>query len=243
MRYLLSFLLILFSYSNSFAFSSAIQAVLASSASATDTCTSGLLFSWHGEDTTVTSGTPPGCSAGDTTATATQAAAISNTQYHDGSYSISIPTASDNYKFTASAGDIVKRTQGTITFWFYLSTTPTTNQVIIFVRDSVSGNGIQLGMYGTDNFKLRYVGNGTDRTAYTTTASLTTGTWYYVVGKWDINGATNKISITINGVTAVGTAAMNNMTNEPTEITFGDYYTNPVTAYYIDQIQIWDTWK
>jgi len=207
-----------------------------------DLCTGGLLFSWHGEDTNVTVGTPKGCSVGATTGTPNRTPSISTAQFHDGTHSIKIPTTSDRYTFAVSSGDIVKRAAGTITLWLYINATPTANTVFTEVIDSVSGKKIDIGFSGTTELKIRYVGNGTDTQAITSGANLTTGTWYFVTVKWDVASGT-KLSINVNGVTATSSAAITQMTNEPTSLIIGDPLSATSIDLYFDQIQIWDSWQ
>src|SRR4030043_51857 len=67
----------------------------------TDSCTGGLLFSWHCENVDVTlggvgRGVNNGCSAGDTTATVNRTAAINNDHTaQDGSYHCDFPSTYD----------------------------------------------------------------------------------------------------------------------------------------------------
>jgi len=216
--------------------------VMMAKAQGGDSCTGDLLFSWHMENTTVTSGTPAGCSAGDTTATTVSGAELSATYKSDGTYSASIPTSGDRFTFTASGGDIAKRAAGTISFDLYLSTTPATGAILVSLHDTISGKRIDVKIgSATDEIGIRYA-SATDTSATTTTANLTTGVWYSVVAKWDVAAGT-KLSVSANSATATSTMAITQLANEIDSVAVGDSFTQTTNGYYIDNLKIYGTWQ
>jgi hypothetical protein len=87
-----------------------------------DDCSGDLMFSWHMESTTVTSGTPAGCSDGDTTATANNSPTLSSTQTSDGTYSAYANASVEYYYFAISSEDLVAVAEGKVEFDLYIET-------------------------------------------------------------------------------------------------------------------------
>ena len=91
-------------------------------------CTNGLMFGWGFENTTVTSGTPAGCSDGDTTASAVASISLDTAAGiggpYNGTYSLLINALDEGYSFTPSSNDIVDLDDIKITFKLYVDSAP-----------------------------------------------------------------------------------------------------------------------
>jgi hypothetical protein len=218
-----------------------------------DSCSGGLIFSWHGEDADVTVGTPTGCSAGDETGTASSGATISSTQKKDGSNSVSIPTSSDYYSFTLSSSDIFNDDAGTVDFWIYMDTHSNHGGILRF-QETAGTDEIYIRMEesgGNDELQVWHEGNSVERTAYTSVGPITEDTWYHVIVKWDTVSAHggNYLSIcadTTNGTTNCGTNASqpSSLSDDSGTLVIGDFAGwNGGDGYYLDLFKIYDSWQ
>jgi len=136
---------------NSFAISPAILQMVVSG----ETCSSsGLLFSWHCENTDVTLGIPCGCSMGDTTATSSGSPTLDSGLKYNGTYSVDSPDGNDAYYFDITNEDIFHFAEGKLEFRAYIETAVDdggfilvdgdTNDYIRVRMQTDSGNDIQV---------------------------------------------------------------------------------------------------
>jgi len=219
----------------------------------TDSCTGGLLFSWHSENVDVTLGgsagvVSNGCSVGDTTATANSAVALATDQYQDGAKSVGWSTADDYYIFAANE-DIIKKAAGTIIFYVRITTFANGGGLFAYGVDTT--NRIQFKMYGTDDATgreaiLTYTGNNTSISAITSTGNMALNTWYRVTGKWSIadvsEGGTRHLSLQIDATTkAYQNSALTELVGTPSYVRVGDFLGSG-GAVNIDNIKIYDSW-
>jgi hypothetical protein len=209
--------------------------------------TPNLLFEWHAEDTTVTSGTPAGTSVGDTTATANASVSLSTTQVYDGTKAVKISGANDRYSFDwASSPAIVNPNAGTIDFRLYFTTV---GDQSIFELNVDANNRIAITIDTGGYLLLRHVAGGTTSLARTTFPILTTGVWHHVKARWDVN-AHNGLYLSIScdqdqGETnsaANGTDALGTFAGSSGSVRIGDI-TGAAGVYYIDALYIYDIWK
>lgn len=222
-----------------------------------DSCTGNLLFSWHFEDTTVTSGSPGGCSVGDTTATATgTGTTLSATQFEDGAKAGYFPDAADGggtnryYTFDVAAEDIVKNNQGTIDLWIYVTTFVNGGVVFDTAADGNNGIGLSETTASTINqFRIDVNAGGTFRHATTTFASnFLLNTWYHVIAKWDHTAhSSNYIQIcadTTTGTTNCGvtTTALGTWAGTLASEIWGNQGSG-ATTFYIDNVKVYGTWQ
>lgn len=203
-------------------------------------------FEWHGENTTVTSGTPAGHSTGDTTATANGAVSLDATTFYDGTKSIKVAGANQNYEF-AWNNDLLSPTQGTIEFRLRF-TTLGGGQTIFELRVDAN-NRIYIDVDSGGYMSLVRVMGGTITRARLNVGTVTTGKWYYVKARWDSvahNGLYQSITCdeTIgesnsanNGSDAPGTWAGTTGT-----LKFGDV-NGVASVYYLDSIKTYTTWR
>lgn len=220
------------------------------SAAAGDSCTGDLLFSWHCENTTVTSGTPPGCSAGDTTATAAEAAVIDTDGTPtppDGAGTCSFPTKDDNFVFAWASGDIWNMGQGTITFWLYVDNLVNGANLATFYVDSNNRVYIRMATGPYIYMDTRLDATNLD---LTTTSAFSLDAWTHVIVRWSTThidgtkhleictGATDPASTCVNSTTAIGTGAGTSGT-----VTFGDLNTSEGVVFFMDKIKIYNVWK
>jgi hypothetical protein len=210
-----------------------------------DSCTSGLLFSWHCEDLNVTAGSPGGCSVGDTTATAGGSGAVSSSQYKDGANACYVSTSAGTLDFTWS-NDILNPNAGTIDVWIRGGGNTATEYFVYLTPDA--NNYVQLlsgFFYGS--FKInRRAGGGTARTAEAA-LSPSYDTWYHVIAKWDttIHGS-NYMEICAdetNGTTNCGYATDTSGTWSGSSGTLSVAQRGSGGDFYMDQLKIYDTWR
>lgn len=243
------------------ALSAAVQAACSAGGAAAcsaDSCTSGLLFSWYGENADVTKdasgGTttcPLGCSAGDATGTASFSAAIADSPSTpptgSGTKSISLPNTKAKYTFDWSSSDIMSPTAGTIDLWFYPDTLA--NQSIFYLMVD-SNNRI----YCTTDSANGYIGcshiaGGTQRTARTNLSVITNDTWYHLKYRWDttVHGSLYQ-KVTVDTTTGEGdsadngTDALGTWAGTSGYLYIGDYAESS-GAMYIDNIKIYNSWQ
>lgn len=212
-----------------------------------DSCTGGLLFSWHCENVDVTVGTPTGCSAGDTTATANSSAAINNDHTaQDGSNHCDFPTASDRYLFDISSNDIATTAAGTVIFYVKFQTI--TAYMGLFRIYGDADDYISVTVNATaDEAYLSYAGQGgSTRSAVTGAANMTTGVWYKITAKWSVAGVdesgTKYLSIDVDDTNrGYGTSAVTAFTNAAVSLQIGE--TGGVSSdAQIDNIKVYNSW-
>lgn len=224
--------------------------VVGGAAIATDSCTGGLLFSWHMENLDVTlggvaGGVNNGCSAGDTTGTAASLAELSAVQAHDGTNSLSIPTTADYVTFSVAANDIVSETAGTVILHFYV-TTWLANANLIRITNGVDNiNRITIYLSGTDELGLYYLGNSVGTGVITTDANMVVNNWYTVTAKWttaavdpntwiqvcDTNGANCSTVISGNTQPTAMTVAIDRIKFGEDTATAGYFFLDNVKIY------------
>jgi len=210
-----------------------------------DSCTGGLLFSWHCESTTVTSGTPQGCSLGDDLATGYSAAAINSDVVQDGTYSCDFPTSGDYYGFTVSNRDIADERAGTAIFYLYLNTFVANTWVFNLQYNEDTDRILVYQEAGTYNrLKLLYEGQNSLITAFTAnTSNIPTGQWLKVTAKWSYAAVGGlHLSISYNDAnTGTSSSALNTMTGTPTTLHIGNAKTYS-GDFAIDNIKIYNSW-
>lgn len=221
----------------------------------TDSCADGLLFSWHFENTDVTlggvaGGVNNGCSAGDTTASATSGAVLTTGSFQDGSKSGSFPTAGDYYSLSISSDDIADDAAGTAIFYLKLNAAVATCGVFRIRYDG--DNLIRLQTVGASANQLQayYIGAATSRSYSTTTANLSTdgSTWYMITFKWSQagvseGGSTRYMSIQVNAATPeyYGTQPTA-LATTPTALVVGDYNGTTGCNLQVDNLKVYNSW-
>ncbi len=203
-----------------------------------------LLFEWHAESTTITSGTPPGYSVGDQTLTPNAAVSLSTTHIWDGTFAEKVSGANDNYSATW-ANDIMLPAQGTIDFRIYF--TAINGQTVFYLL--VDGNNrIYVDIDSGGYMSLVHIAGGTISRSRLKVGAITTGFWYHVKARWDTtphnglylhiscdqtNGEDNSAD---NGTDPLGTFVGSSGT-----LSIGDTNSSSGT-YYIDDIYIYNNW-
>lgn len=232
---------------------------------ANDSCSGGLLFSWHCENTTVTTGTPVGCSSGDYSATGSSTAAINSDNGNvstdtGGTNSCDFPSSSDYYSFDVSSNDIVTPAAGTVIFHVKINTfingagiwrarvdAPNQIYVIFSGTDDATGREIRLYYAGTDP--------STVARNVVTNSDLGTGTWYKIITKWSVvgvdEGGTKYLSIkvcnedgTSCGSPVYGTSAPTNFVGSlgAGSLVIGEVQGTAGSDYGLDRFKIYNSW-
>jgi hypothetical protein len=195
------------------------------------------------EHTTVTSGTPAGCSVGDTSATlapyggsgATIASTISP---QDGSNAFYLDSGADNVQFSIASNDLFSLSAGTITFYVYISTFQVNMELFTVGFDA--SNGIKLMLYQTEQITATWAGGGTPVTLYSLTG-LTTGSWHKVQFSYRTGASDPSIWVAIDDASPTGTAISNTdlaeMTGSNGKIYIGSLNTGTYVAA-IDNLRI-----
>lgn len=206
-----------------------------------------LLFEWHAESATVTSGTPAGSSVGDTTATATGAVSLSATQAYDGTTSLKVSGANNNYAFDwVKTPAIVNPNAGTLEFRIYFTTI---GDQMIFEFQADASNRIYAGIDSAGYLYFRSTYGGTASLSRTAVGILSTGQWYYAKCRWDTtphNGCYINVSCdTTNGEgnsAYNGTDPLGIFAGSTGTVKFGDTL-GATGVYYLDAIKIYNTWQ
>jgi len=214
----------------------------------TDDCT----FIWYAENATdVTSGTPAGCSSGDTSPTVTRAT-ISGSQYHDGSNSLLVDNVQEYAEFDSA--DIISPTAGTLEAWVRVSTW--TNTVVIFSYNGNDAGRLFLNVAGSSNtdiefhFRYYYPYSYIDLTTDGVNGSL--DTWYRIVIKWTQSNVDPNIGLYVYNASGDLLDSETSNTNPNawgtltgTTFTVGcfAYFSGEAPAINIDGVKIWNAWK
>ncbi len=163
----------------------------------TDSCTSGLLFSWHCENVDVTlggiaGGVNNGCSVGDTTAALTTAI-LDTDVFSDGIKSLHWSAVYNDARFAVSTYDIVKYTAGTITFDVYFHTLTNGSGALCVVDTSEYLDGLRVNLVNVlDMPVLRFTHLASGKNATINTSyPISIDTWYTVTVKWQQTGDPN----------------------------------------------------
>lgn len=203
------------------------------------------------EDTTVTSGSPAGCSVGDTTGTKVGDAGtvLSTTQKQDGSKAAYIATGEDGFDFgwDSSTSAIVNTSSGKVDFWFY--TTNDANAGDLWSMGIDAGNRIWIFIDANKYVCITHNAGGTGSTARTSFPVYASDGWYHVVCQWDAtahgglytrcgcdqtDGTGNSAD---NGTNALGTWSGTSGT-----MRVGDRYVGSTGPTYIDNLKVYNAW-
>lgn len=249
----IAILLILFLSSYSFAAPPALLGCLQTvGGEQPDSCTGGLTFSWHCENTDVTLGTPAGCSAGDETASVGAGSPAINADVtpYDGSYTVDIPASGPHYySFTLSNDTIVDDTKGTVSFYLYVNAFADASYLFKATYNVDNQIYIKLSNFSTINrIELYHVGNTTIRKVETSNSTdMPTGQWVLVTAKWsttavggnylyiNYNDGSDHSNVLTDSITAFASNATGLWIGKSAVSTAGDYA--------LDKIEIWDSWK
>jgi hypothetical protein len=211
-----------------------------------DSCTGGLIFSWHCENTDVTIGTPQGCSGGATTGTPNGSAAINaDISPYDGTYNCDFPADSSYYAFSVSSDDIFNDSAGTIVMHVYIHTF--LNSERMFTAYQVAGTNnliVQMISDTTRRFRLRYIGNSVEQNIETT-GDFPLDTWITITAKWSVAGVGgNYLYIDYDGGnSATGTTAITPWTANAYYLRVGNYSPAGTVDYTLGAIKIYSSWQ
>ena len=224
-----------------YALSPAIQAVVSAASIQTDLCTNSLTFSWHAESTTVTEGgiaggVNNGCSAGDTTASASGSPTIETTDNKsDGIKAAYFNVPNEKFSFTAA--NIVGVDQGTIDFHIY----PTTlGNASIFRYSDGANNYIFVTIAGGTEIEVNYRAGGTLTYCRTSGANVVVNTLQRVVAKYRQTGTPN-IYVSVNGVTCTSNVDASTWNASVDGFTLGEN-NGSALVFFLDNIQIYSAY-
>lgn len=211
-----------------------------------ETCgdASGLLFEWHMENATVTTGTPAGCSSGDTTATV--AGTLANTiTPQDGSYALYKANATNgSAALTITSNDIAAHAEGTLIIYFRFATWASGDKIVL-IDYGGTGNSINLATRtnaGNNALKAQYQGNGAAAVdVFANSTYMSADTWYKLTLKWKVGG-TPTLSVQVDAGTPDTTnTALTAMTSDSGTLTIGSWLTSGLVAA-TDNIKIYNGW-
>lgn len=234
------------------AFGPAIQAVLSAGGVSvqTDSCTGALLFSWHMENDDVTlggvaGGVNNGCSDNDTTATRASAAAISDTQAQDGTYSLSCPTSLDNAAFSIPTG--FSTNTGTVVLYVYVTTFFSDATLFRAYVDAQNYISIILKTSAETTSQIRGVhmaGNTARLATSAYTGGIPSNQWLKVIFKWSNTAVSGKyLSLTIDDANeGSATLALGSWEGSLSTMVIGEVAGNPA-AFFLDDIKVYNTWQ
>lgn len=232
------------------AFGPAIQAVLSAGGVSvqTDSCTGALLFSWHMENDDVTlggvaGGVNNGCSDNDTTATRASAAAISDTQAQDGTYSLSCPTALDNAAFSIPTG--FSTNTGTVVLYVYVTTFFSDATLFRAYVDAQNYISIILKTSTTSQIRGVHMAGNTARLATSTyNGGIPSNQWLKVIFKWSNTAVSGKyLSLTIDDANeGSATLALGSWEGSLSTMVIGEVHGN-AAAFFLDDIKVYNTWQ
>ena len=219
----------------------------------TDSCTGGLVFSWHAENTDVTlggvaGGVNNGCSVGDTTATAV-GASLGTTYVKDGTYSVTSAGYNKNYTFTVSTEDLINHTAGTIDTWVYVTSFGSGAEIVSTIVDGSNYIRVRQETVSTEqHFRIAHDAGGTVRAAGDTiTGGFSLNTWYHIIAKWDYTAhGGNYLQICANTTTGttncgVNTNALGTWAGTISTLNVGGV--SSTATEYVDNVKVYSSWQ
>ena len=156
-----------------------------------------LTFFWRCETETL-DGTHD-YSAGDTTASGNASVALSGTAAKVGSNGILVNAASKRYSFDPAS--IITPAGGCFGHWFNIQSSLTTGGQCFYCRGTNSNDHVALETVSNGQrvlLKLRHSTNGAvtlSTSSGTVTSEMSTGSWYFIVGRWDIASDYRRIEV------------------------------------------------
>lgn len=204
-------------------------------------CTNGAKFCWSFENTTITTGTPAGCSDGDTTAAATGSPALDSGQVVSGTNALHINALDEYYQFLVSSNDLVDPDDFKITFSLYAVSCPgtSTNKMdLIRIANGAGGDSSSIQLYnngGQCSVRHNHYSEGSGDNLI---VAISTGSWISCevqikqgVGDTDHYLACGENS-TSNDDDPVAFSA------DATTLEFGDLGGNEAEEYYLEDVTI-----
>jgi len=120
-----------------------------------------------------------------------------------GTNGLDCPTASNSAQFDSSGTVLVDRTEGAIGFWVRANTSwPVANQWIAWADDGTGQNYVRIGSAGSGNVRLQ-IGTATGPTNIslnTTGGPITTGNWFFIIGRWNHTANSRAIEVYDNAM-------------------------------------------
>ena len=195
--------------------------------------TSNDVFWWRAEaaDFSGTNGTSD-YSAGDDTGVLQSSAAIDTDAVKLGTNGLDIPTGYDYITFTPPVATLDD--EGRAGFWLYINTFVDAASVLELYY--VNGdNRLSIRLDGSTELSMRWKDSATARTTLTTTtANLSTGTWYFVEFAWKTGSGNYYREIFVNGVSKGSSSSqIESFATNPNYLIFGNTHSN-AADFYID---------
>jgi len=197
-------------------------------------------FTWHMEDADVTAGDPAGCSDGDTNGTANSSAVITNTVKFDGTYSLYCPSSADYYTFDVSGSDLFDTDEGTVTFNVYVTSAAAGATYFYVTTDG--DNNFRVAQYNDGTVRVTHEA-GADWRSVTSTEVVTNEVWTAIEAKWR-KASSPYLSVKVGAADAVtySTSALGDWVGSVPSIRVGEGV-GTSTAFYIDNIKIYNNWQ
>jgi hypothetical protein len=217
-----------------------------------DDCSGDLMFSWHMENTTVTSGTPAGCSDGDTTGSANGSVELSSTQVSDGTYSAKADAITEYYYFAVSSEDIVAVAEGKVILDIYVDVF--VNATRFWHIDTADTESLQCTTTGSAadiEITCTFNGDGWSSTIFTAGSGHAEDEWLRVTYQWKASESTADHKLTLCDLTPPDTTSNCTIKGPEDDIdgVWGDgpdnlelgNSGNTASTIYVDNIQIYAT--
>ena len=211
-----------------------------------DSCTAGLLFSWHAEDTTVTTGTPAGCSVGDTTATLSSAT-ISSTTPYDGTNALAFTDTSQSAEFTIATsgadGDIIHKAAGTTIIYIRKNTAWWSGTQPIMSAEFTSGSYMLLESNSSRGYLFSWNPSGSLTAGAYSDNTLTYDAYLKISLTWSVAAVSgHHLGIrTGTGAWVYDDTALTGLTGTSGTLGFGNGWSGGANVYKFDAIQVWDS--
>jgi hypothetical protein len=199
-----------------------------------------------------TTGTPAGCivTSGDTTPSVSQAATTAGTPTPiSGSYSLSAPTRQDYLTYDSSTYPLFNSDNGTVEVWAYFDSTLNANTYLVHFKGVNAQDNLYIRQTGSEAMIYYDTNDQSSVSATTSTAGMTTGNWYKIVGKWDINGVSNTLSIEVFNSSeelqdsATSSSSLNTWTTAENELWVGfTNYVEPHYGVFLDDLVVYRDW-
>lgn len=205
-------------------------------------CSGDVMFAWNMEDASdITSGTPCGCSDGDTTPTAIDSIALTNTQAKDGTWAANKADSGKYYEFDVSADDIAFDEEGKLVLWIWQVSVVNASTIFKIYGDANNYWKVYQGTGG--DFVIEWRDSGS--WDYCTLDSDSgTGAWMRLTILWKI-GATPELSMAIdeddNGTdehTKTCSPGLAAWATGPTKVWIGGEPLDGGGVFYVDKITI-----
>jgi hypothetical protein len=152
------------------------------------------------------------------------------------SKSVTIDSNGDVYRFGVNNGDLIDKDKGSVSFWFYPTTSATNRLFRMYIDENNYFNVSEQDNSGNTRIITRWEYGGSSEYGYGNSGEIHLNAWNYVRVTWDTDKGEHRVYV--NGIPSNTIENAYAMTGEVTRIAIGDDTFDFSSQVYIDQIFI-----